>query len=118
MKNSIILIIAIIAAQSINNEAQSYTISYYGSISCKKWSEERKNEMDAKSPGDWILAGSSLRWILGYLSGMNKMNQKGKDVLSSINSSLVADWTDMFCHENEDKDISDAADELFKKLSH
>ena len=117
MKNKTILIITISTALLATSTTYSNTVSIYGSVSCKKWNEERKSEIDAKTPLDWIQARSSLRWVLGYLSAKNKMNQKGTDVLSSINAELVADWTDKFCDENKDKKIDDAAEELFKKLS-
>jgi hypothetical protein len=81
---------------------------------CKAWQEQRQQE--AKTDiGEWISAALSTRWLLGYLSGLNAAST-GKNALGAIDPDTVTAWTDRYCKQNPNSDLSEAGDQLFLEL--
>jgi len=71
---------------------------------------------DSDNRRDLLAPLSNLRWVEGFLSGTN-MAYRGKDALADIDPALVRDWVDKYCKKNPKDDVSDAAAELFVRLT-
>lgn len=86
-----------------------------GFVSCKNWLTDRATQ---QKPGmlNFLKAESNLRWLLGYLSGLNAAADIKKDALGGIDYKIVIDWTDAFCKAHPADNASSAGIALFLKL--
>ncbi len=69
--------------------------------------------------GQWTRTQSAVSkaWLLGYLSGVNMMVNKGNPLGELSSAEQAYAWTDKFCQENPLKGVADAADALMIELA-
>ena len=75
---------------------------------CSTWITERKEADSLK-----MLTSRSETWLLGVMSGLNAGLDSDKNLLSSVNSSLVFD---KYCAKNPKADVFDGAVQLILEL--
>ena len=104
------LIAALIATAAVPVQAQTTTnpvTTVFGQPDCGEWVRNTRQPDRA--------------WLLGYLSGMNKIHNatggKSNDPLNALNSADQAYlWMDNWCKENPLKKVGAGAMDLFIEL--
>lgn len=85
----------------------------YGNVSCGQWIEDKQNDIP-------VLKISDMRWLGGYLSGLNTAwtaIQPQKDPLSQLTSlEQASDWIDNYCKTNSLGNLKEGTTKLFMEL--
>jgi hypothetical protein len=84
-------------------------------MGCNSWTSDRKEAANGK--GAEVFSDSwGKSWILGYLSALNMSLGEEKDTLAAVDGETVFLWVDKYCDKNPNKQLYEAALDLFIKL--
>lgn len=97
--------------------AADRTVTILGGSTCTGWIET-KRVASLESPSDlgWVTVALKRSWLLGYMSALNLSFSSDKNILKSVNSSIVEAWIDKYCAQNSKMSIEDGATKLFIEL--
>lgn len=88
-------------------------VTILGVRDCSAWN-------DATSGSDEdigvVIGGVSNRaWALGYVSGLAGASPR-ENILRDLDSDTVLDWIDRYCQSNPSQGVSEAVNEMFRRL--
>ncbi|MDO8318792.1 hypothetical protein [Rhodoferax sp.] len=98
--------------------AADRTITIIGGSTCLEWIEAKRiAALESPSDMGWVHVAAKRSWLLGFMSALNSSGDSDKDLLKSVNSSIVEAWIDKYCLQNPKKSIDDGAIKLFIELT-
>ncbi len=112
---NVLLFILLAALVAPCYAAPRKTFSLIGLRTCMKWTIDRKNSR-SRTGIEMLSDVGDRDWLLGYLSSLNDTSGGALDVLDAVDAETVFLWTDKYCAEHPNKDLHDAAWELFIAL--
>jgi hypothetical protein len=95
------------------------TVTVRGSSSCADWIQDRKR-LARKDKDDlyyFTSAQSDLRWIMGYLSGLNESSSTKRDLLGDFDAEIANDFIDAYCRNHPRDQVFQGVNELYKRLN-
>lgn len=102
---SALLFTGVLVAQNVPPRGQ-YSVYGFGTGSCGRWLEERKQ------PNVTLSGGGQRGWVLGFVSGVGYAGFRLKETDSA---GLIA-FVDTYCAEHPLDDIGEAAKALVEEL--
>lgn len=111
-----LLVVFILGVAKPTDSAEFRTYTVIGRNDCKHWTTDRQKAVSGT--GAEVLSDLWERgWLLGYLSALNVSSlSKDKDYLAALDGDTIFLWVDRYCTQNPNKNLGDAAAELFSEM--
>jgi hypothetical protein len=110
----LIVLTALLAVGAAEAEVGAYHAIGAGNKSCGSWSAHRHEY----NPGGRPTAGTQAStedasWVVGFLSGIGFVGEKGDDPLNGVDADGVWAWIDNYCRAHPIESIARAASAFY-----
>lgn len=83
-------------------QAENREITVLAPSTCREWTTARSTRTKVKTSYAETMQLHSLQmWYLGLITGLNASYPTSKNLLENVDSSLLFDWMDRYCSEND-----------------
>ena len=115
-KHAVGLLLASLLAVTGAAHGKGKSITILAPISCAEWQEGRKVEKNVDTTSLNVKGTLQRFWLLGLITGLNSKSDK-PNLLDSIDSTLIFDWMDRYCSQNQEATVFTGAEELLTQVS-
>jgi hypothetical protein len=95
--------------------AKNTTVTILAPVTCSEWLQGRKIDKEVGPITFNHLGARNEFWLLGLVTGMNA-GLSGPNLLASMDSALIFDWTDRYCVQNPQSSVFTGVQDLFIKV--